>query len=263
MRRIFFHQSPQSPRPNFSSSNPPFEAGLQGAADEFDVQEYLWNEVDPDSSQIFEMDGATLYQPKSYVHSYAYPLILWLHNNGQSDAQAGQVIPKISDRNYMGAGLKGTFPELKNGSIGYRWSLVDDHVDQTLEEIYSLCMEIRSVWNIHTERIYLAGVGAGASVATQMVLKRPEWFGGLISIAPEPFEMVHPLAKFREMRHLQAMLIDDSNNQNPSDQWRSLFGSAGVKTLYNSYENASEMPQNLLQEMDRFLINSLAAAPTL
>ena len=38
--------------------------------------------------------------PEHYEPGYAYPLVLWFHGDGSSEAEISSVMPNISDRNY-------------------------------------------------------------------------------------------------------------------------------------------------------------------
>ena len=49
----------------------------------------------------------SLYLPEHYEHSYAYPLIVWLHGDGGTEDDTQLLMPMISERNYVGLGIRG------------------------------------------------------------------------------------------------------------------------------------------------------------
>ena len=73
--------------------------------------------ADPAHGQIFEPKYSlssprrgtkfATFSPLHYEPKYAYPLIVWLHGSGESEAQLRRVMPAISLRNYASIAPRG------------------------------------------------------------------------------------------------------------------------------------------------------------
>ena len=50
----------------------------------------------------------SVFLPVHLENRYRYPLLIWLHGDGQNASQLSQVMPRISDRNYIGVSIRGT-----------------------------------------------------------------------------------------------------------------------------------------------------------
>ena len=49
----------------------------------------------------------SVHLPEHYEARYAYPLVVWFHGDGSSEAELSTVMPNISDRNFIGLALRG------------------------------------------------------------------------------------------------------------------------------------------------------------
>lgn len=110
----------------------------------------------------------SFYSPPNYTENYAYPLIVSLHDQTQSEQALWDWFPQISDQNFLGLGVRAPFPSL-TGQLGkFCWKLKrpDASVSAIQETIDAACLS----WNVHPDRIYLLGDGAGAIVALQYLL---------------------------------------------------------------------------------------------
>ncbi|HMO36182.1 MAG TPA: hypothetical protein PKA06_09070, partial [Gemmatales bacterium] len=80
------------------------------------------------------------FMPTGFVSTYEYPLILFLHREGQSENQIKKLMPHLSRRNYICTGLRGTVPMYRtDGKQGYGWDssagLSEELEDYTLAAI--------------------------------------------------------------------------------------------------------------------------------
>ena len=117
-----------------------------------------------------------VYTPRSYESGYAYPLVVWFHDEGGDERDVLSWLPQISDQNYLGIGLRAPLPVTNGLPTRRRWSTSSGYLDLLEDELaVSLC-DLADRLNVHPERIVVAGVGQGATVALRMLLRRPEWF---------------------------------------------------------------------------------------
>lgn len=109
----------------------------------------------------------SVFQPDHYVESYAYPTLVALHDENGSEFELSQWFPAISDRNYIGLGVRGPFPSSTGFPGQFNWKL--RRPDASMGIIRDTIMQAKDFWNIHPDRIYLVGEGTGAIVALQVL----------------------------------------------------------------------------------------------
>jgi phospholipase/carboxylesterase len=114
--------------------------------------------------------------PSSYTPRYAYPVIVWFHDEGGDERDVREWLPRLSPQNYLGLGLRGPLPVADGLPAQRRWSLGCQHLNWLEEQLAVALMETARQFSIHAERIVAAGIGTGATLALQMLLRRPELF---------------------------------------------------------------------------------------
>jgi len=117
----------------------------------------------------------SMWVPDGYEANYAYPLLVWFHDDGQSEAIVHRLMPTLSDRNYLGLGLRG---DLISGN-GFAWSHTGTDRERLKEDTLEIACNMRREYHVHSERVFLAGIGSGADAALEVFLSRPEAYGGV------------------------------------------------------------------------------------
>jgi phospholipase/carboxylesterase len=120
-----------------------------------------------------------LFLPEKYEPRYPYPLILWLHGAGGTELELFSTLPVASSRNYVGLSLRGP---LRREAGGFDWDLSADGLAQLEADVYGTVCKLRQTVHVHSERVVLAGFDTGATAALELLLRKPEWFGGAVSI---------------------------------------------------------------------------------
>jgi phospholipase/carboxylesterase len=116
--------------------------------------------------------------PRSYAPGYAYPLIVWFHEEGSDEREVLEWVPRISPQNYLGLGLRGPLP-IRNGLPEQRtWSTGPQHLEWLEDQLTAALVDVFEDWSIHPHRIVAAGIGRGGTLALQMFLRRPDLFAG-------------------------------------------------------------------------------------
>src|SRR5437867_1273933 len=144
--------------------------------------------------------------PTGYEPNYAYPLLVFFHGHGSNEEQVLRMAPRLSRRNYICIALRGpqTAGCREDGRAGYAWgpdsqsnALLEDYVLRAIEQT-------RRNYHVHSERIFLAGVCEGASLAYRLGLAFPDRFGGVISLngALPRQRMLLRLPEVRQLRVL-------------------------------------------------------------
>jgi len=114
-----------------------------------------------------------VFVPEGYEPNYAYPLVIWFHDAGETERTLHRLMPNVSDRNAVGLALRG---ERSSGG-GFDWAPAEG--EDREKALVGAIRGLRREYHVHTERVILAGRGTGAAAAAEMFFSRPEWFGGL------------------------------------------------------------------------------------
>lgn len=119
--------------------------------------------------------------PKSYVDSYAYPLIVWFHSHGNNENEIRTVAEHISLQNYAYLGLRGTMLEDRQ-QMTFGWSSSAASISRCEDSLWRAIDDMSSRYNLHKRRIFLAGYGAGATMAREIAYRRSNQFAGCIAL---------------------------------------------------------------------------------
>lgn len=122
----------------------------------------------------------SFYVTDSYVESYAYPLIAYLHDQNHSERDLWKWFPSISDQNYLGLGVRAPFPHPLGLPGEFQWKL--RRPDASLSAVRDAVQAVQWDWTIHPRRTYLFGEGTGAIVALQhLVLQQSLEYDAIIA----------------------------------------------------------------------------------
>ncbi len=113
-----------------------------------------------------------VFVPDHYEPNYAYPLLIWLQTTGWPPRGFDRIMRMVSERNYFGVALP----------------VVDaDCMEEQLQETFA---RLRRRFHLHTERVFLVGIGEAGTQALSIGLTRPDWFGGVAAFSsPWPTAM--------------------------------------------------------------------------
>ncbi len=207
-----------------------------------------------------------VFVPENYEPNYAYPLVVWLHDAGRSERDIVDVLPHISMRNYLGLALRGTAPadpRVDNEgreSAGYRWSRSQRMRLAFQDELYASVRQMRQDFHIHTERVFLAGAGDGATLAWEVFLARPEWFAGLAVFGGQFPWRRRPLRNYRELvgkrLFLAANALDPSGLSRAEQVGRLLY-TAGLDVSVRCHMPSRRWPRALFRNVDRWIMEGI------
>jgi phospholipase/carboxylesterase len=232
--------------------------------------------------------------PQRYEPNYAYPLLVLFHGRGGDEHQLIRSVPTMSWRNYVAVGLRG--PEtLHRGrhETGYGWGPLfaktarrgsrsgpaetpvetvrrvlwggpPDLVEIIEEGVVTAVRDLRRSLHVHSERIFLVGLGEGAAVAYHLGLSHPERFAGVVALngwLPRSFPVLSRLKACRE--HLRLLVVHGEwNGRVPIDRaYRdvNLLRSAGLRVAFHSYPCANRLTSPMLSDVDTWLIQQCTA----
>ncbi|HEV3263810.1 MAG TPA: hypothetical protein VG013_43645 [Gemmataceae bacterium] len=203
--------------------------------------------------------------PTGYEPNYAYPLLVFFHGHGGSEEQILRLAPRLSRRNYICIGLRGPEPvkARRDGRPRYTWgpdaacdAQVEDYVLQAVEQT-------RRHYHVHSERIYLAGVREGATVAYRLGLFFPERFAGVISLNGAMPRRTGPLLRLPEVRQLRVFIGHGTDNAvtplaAARQDWRLLY-TAGLSVRLHAYSTTHRLHPDMLGDLNRWVVQTLNA----
>ncbi len=216
---------------------------------------------DTEQSQQADRQSFALFVPENYEPNYAYPLIIWLHGAGGNERELQSVMDGISPQNYLGMAFRGSLPSLDRVPYGWGWSQSDRALMQFENKLYHSVRQLRREYNIHSERILLAGFDQGATLAQRLLLDRPEWFAGAAAFCG-PFPNVKtPLLRFRGLQGKRLLLGTGSHDRValPGEMMRTrrLLHAAGMEVSTTLSDSAHELTPEMLRELNHWAMGSL------
>jgi phospholipase/carboxylesterase len=228
--------------------------------------------------------------PQRYEPNYAYPLLVMFHGRGGDEDAVVRSVPTMSWRNYVALGLRGPEVVRKGGQFkGYGWgpefarpgsgrdawrprepeaqrlartlrgpAELRDHVE---DGVFGAVRNLRRSLHVHSERIFLVGVGEGAAAAYHLALRYPERFAGVVAMNGWlPDRSLRPLARLKACREVGLrilMIHGEWNGKAPVARARhdaALLKSAGLKVAFQSYPTANRLTGPMLSDVDTWLI---------
>jgi len=201
----------------------------------------------------------SLFTPMHYEENYSYPLVVWLHGPADDERQLMKIMPLISLRNYAAISPRGV-RKSETGN-GYCWKDNPTAVASAASRVFD-CVEIaKSKFNIHSQRIFLAGYDCGGTLALRIALKHPRQFAGAISLGG-PFPVgSSPLANIADVRHLPLMIAQGSESKSYTeekvcDELR-LFHAAGMGVTLRQYPGDDYLCTQMLKDMDAWVMQQV------
>ena len=209
-------------------------------------------------------EGHTLFAPLHYERNYAYPLIVWLHGPRDDERQLRRIMPLVSLRNYVAVAPRGTASAVEGSdSNGYTWSQTPAHMALAEQRVLDAVAAARDKFNVAPSRIFLAGFAAGGTMALRVALAQPRLFAGVLSLGGALPTGHTPLAQLSAIRRLQVFLATGRDSQQYAEQLvcenLRLLYTAGMKVNLRQYPCGDELTENMLADMDRWIMDQLSA----
>ncbi|MEN1679831.1 MAG: alpha/beta hydrolase-fold protein [Planctomycetota bacterium] len=204
-----------------------------------------------------EAPAVATFQPVHYEPGYAYPLVVWLHDTGQTHDSLPEVMTHISTRNYVAvapAWEQACDPWREDAEgIALSEKTVLDAVDAACER-----------FNVHGERIFLIGAGRGGTAALRIALSWPDTFAGAASLdGPAPRGNT-PLGRINRVRGLPVMISTGDR----SDRYAESTLCEDVRLLYSAGCNLNlrhepgdgDVTTSMLADLNRWMMDIVCAS---
>jgi len=203
-----------------------------------------------------------LFAPLHYERGYAYPLLIWLHDDGGSERELRQLMPHVSVRNYVAAAARGVGAD--TGRHGHTWEQCADSACEAAERVTECIEAAKRRFNVHSNRVFIAGQGSGGTMALRLALRYPEQFAGVISIGGAMPRSNAPLNRVKEARGLPILLASCHDSEAyPQKEVVSdlrLLHSAGFSLALRQYPGDDELTTAMLADMDRWIMERISTA---
>ncbi len=205
-----------------------------------------------------------LFGPKHYEANYPYPLIVWLHAPGSDERQLVRIMPTISLRNYVAVAPRGFRPGgPESERPGYVWPQTQDHILEAESRVVDAVQAAGSKFHVAGDRVFLAGFGAGGTMALRIALNTPRRFAGAVSMCGAFPHGNMPFGRLAESRNLPVLLAvaRDSRAYPPAaacDDLR-LLHAAGMSIVLRQYPCAQQLTERMLRDLDRWIIEQVTA----
>jgi phospholipase/carboxylesterase len=142
------------------------------------------------------VDGRRVFfLPTHYEPNYAYPLVVWLPGGGQPAEDVLAVMPHLSRQNYIAVGVRsGLSPEQTQPA---RCS-----AQRVAGSVAKAVAVAARRFRIDRQRVFLAGYGAGGTLALRIALNEPQSFAGALSFCGRWPCGQRPLAAWTALQRL-------------------------------------------------------------
>jgi predicted peptidase len=123
---------------------------------------------------------------------------------------------------------------------------------------------MQQVFHIHSERIYPAGIGESATMALQLLMERPEWFAGAISLGGELPKLIDLPAGHQHLKnkrifqgdiHQDVAVQHSETVQNIQTEW--LLRKAGMHVVSKRYDTRANVGSNLLRDINHWVMDGV------
>ncbi len=211
--------------------------------------------------QTVTNDESSLFVPMHYEQKHAYPLIVWLHANGDEPDQILRVMPHLSIRNYVAIAPGAP---VGNRHTGFHWEQDSECVDLAHDSIMKSVDDATMRFNVAPHRVFLAGAGAGATMAFRIAFQRPELFAGVISLnGPLPIGN-NPLSDWSRCRDLPVFWAHGRRSvefgQDQLCKQLRLLHIAGFSVTLRQYPTGDELAPNCFSDVNHWIMEQIESS---
>ena len=203
--------------------------------------------------------------PTRYEVNYRYPLIVWLHSDGFNENQIAQVMPHISLQNYIGAGIRGS-RSIDPAGHRFDWTNQAASVARCEDAIWRAIDDAEERYSVHSDRIFLAGYGAGATMAQRVSLRHPGAFAGSVALGgrfPRGGGVLSNLEAARRLKRFWAVAIGNPHlPPTDFDQDMALASAARLRMDVRRYTVADEMVREILSDVNAWIMERVTGGDT-
>jgi phospholipase/carboxylesterase len=236
----------------------------QASTEKLDDPEQLNVPATPQPIDCFEnlafgaTDDLSVFLPMHYEKKYAYPLIVWLHGDGESSDQIQRVMPSISMQNFVGIAPAAPTVDREQNQL---WLQDPGLIEEAHESVVQAIDYAASRFNIAPQRIFLAGAEQGATMAFRLAFQRPDLFAGVISLngpLPTRQSVLGDWARCRDLPVFWAHCRDSADfEQDTLCEQLKLLHVAGFSVTLRQYPGFKMMSDKMLSDCNGWIMESI------
>lgn len=215
-----------------------------------------------------------IFVPLKYEPKHAYPLLVWLHDNGQAESSLRDIMPMISLRNFLAVAPRGmaNLPtpaaashadcqSLASGAncAAGAWSQTADGILAAEDAIESCIQAVSSRYHVATSHVFVAGWGSGGTMALRLAFRNSSRFAGCASLGGAFPATLCPLQDINRARGLNVLLArTDATSEYDTDQFCHdvrLMYLAGSRLHVRHYQGDHEVRKVILNDVNRWLMS--------
>lgn len=192
------------------------------------------------------------FTPMAYESGYDYPLIVWLHGDDANERSLPAVMEHVSVRNFVAVAPRGVAGDEQ--SCG--WGQSADTIEAAEDTVFGAIENARERFSLHSRRVFLAGSGAGGTMAMRLGLRHPDRFAGVATL-DGPLPIGHtPLGRVNEIRQLPLLLAASRQSAGYPEphvcQDLSLLHAAGCRVAIRQYPGDDDLTDTMLADLNRW-----------
>jgi phospholipase/carboxylesterase len=200
-----------------------------------------------------------LFLPDDYQPKYAYPLVVMLHGDGADEDAAARLAPRLSRRNYIAACPRGpvALGPSPTGRPAFAWDAGDARLARY---VLGVLNHARREYNVHAGRVYLLGVGEGASVAYRVGLTLRDRVAGVVALNGSP-----GTCRVQAARGLRVFVGHGASNPlvpvAAARKAARTLAAAGADVRFQAYPTTHHVHGDMLRDVNRWLIERVNSDP--
>ena len=203
--------------------------------------------------------------PLGYEKNYAYPLVIWLHGPNDDERQVVKIMQHVSMQNYVAIAPRG--PILEAGGYSYTWSQNDSCVATARRYVHECIALAKEKFNVHAERVFIAGLHTGGSMALRLALAEPEHFAGAISVGGKFPLGCKALLRYKAAQVLPLLMLRglESETYTEADfcEELRLLHAARLQAHCRQYLAGDEVTVPMLSDMNGWLMEQVTGMSVL
>lgn len=203
----------------------------------------------------------SVFLPTHFESRYHYPLVFWLHDQSADHGQMADVMPDISERNFVGVSIRGN----RRCGSGYGWQQTESAIESTTHQVLETIEHLAQRFQINHERIFVAGAGGGGTMAFRLAFHHPQLFCGVGSFNGGLPENLIPLVNLRSCRRVPVFWVhgrtsDDLPESTMCRQLK-LLHVGGFDVTLRQYPGDNLLQHQPLGDFNTWMMEQIANQP--
>jgi len=210
------------------------------------------------SPSQFSIADSCLFVPLHYEQNYRYPLIVWLHSNGDDPQQVHRIMPELSLQNFVAIAPRAA---VGNRHAGFHWDQDPDSIAYATDAVIQSIDYAMARTSIAPDRIFIAGYGAAGTMAFRAALTHPDVVTGVASLNGPLPEGDAPLGRWGVSQNPEVFWAHCRKSANFGqeklcEQLR-LLHVAGFSVTLRQYPGGDQLSSTSLSDLNRWIMDTI------